>query len=496
MVFETESLVLAALAAAAGGAAALLWVRARTAAVAPPPPVTVLTHTGDAVLTDDNGCDRLTGLPLRAAFDEALMAAVHAADDHAKALSVLCIGIDGFDLLNEAYGRPAGDALLRTVASRLTKLREGDLPLARTAGAEFVFVVSGAIEPAREAAQRLLREIAQPMTVDGQLLRTTASIGIACYPEHGAGPLLVGQAVLAQREARDSGGAAFAEYEPHMGEDQREQNELARDLRRAIDRNELCLYYQPKVDGRNLQITAAEALVRWQHPTRGLVSPGVFIPIAERHGLIAAVGQWVMEEAARQAGEWRDRGMRMRVAINVSGFQMRQDDFAERLRVLLERHRLRPERFTCEITETVAMEDTQITKRAFEQLRALGVHVSIDDFGTGHSSLALLRRLPAAELKIDRAFVTDLGKSADAAAVVKAIVQLAHTLDLRVVAEGVETDTQRDMLLQLGCDELQGFLFARPMPPKSLELWAVTEREAQAPGFRASLFLETNPAEL
>jgi EAL domain-containing protein (putative c-di-GMP-specific phosphodiesterase class I) len=184
------------------------------------------------------------------------------------------------------------------------------------------------------------------------------------------------------------------------------------------------------------------------------------------------------------------------LAINVSGYQMRQDDFTVRLARQLEQHRLRPERFTCEITETVAMEDTQVTQHAFERLRELGVHVSIDDFGTGHSSLALLRRLPAAELKIDRAFVTDLGRSADASAVVKAIVQLAHSLELRVVAEGVETELQRDQLLALGCDELQGFLFAKPMPAKALELWATNERESHGQGFRPSLFQETQTSDL
>jgi EAL domain-containing protein (putative c-di-GMP-specific phosphodiesterase class I) len=184
------------------------------------------------------------------------------------------------------------------------------------------------------------------------------------------------------------------------------------------------------------------------------------------------------------------------VAINVSGYQMRQDDFVDRLDQALQSNRLVPGRFTCEITETVAMEDTLVTQRAFERLGHLGVHVSIDDFGTGHSSLAVLRRLPAAELKIDRAFVTDLGRSADALAIARAIVQLAHSLDLRVVAEGVETEDQRDHLLALGCDELQGFLFARPMPAAALELWAMDEDADDHPEFSASLFRETQHVDL
>jgi EAL domain-containing protein (putative c-di-GMP-specific phosphodiesterase class I) len=274
-----------------------------------------------------------------------------------------------------------------------------------------------------------------------------------------------------------------------MDVDQREQAELAADLRVAVERGELMLVYQPKVDAGSLQITAAEALLRWQHPKRGLISPTVFIPIAERCGLIGTIGNWVVDEATRQAAVWRDSGLRMRVAINVSGYQMRQHDFVDRLQQALRAHSLAPSRFTCEITETVAMEDTLVTLQAFERLGRAGVHVSIDDFGTGYSSLASLRRLPAAELKIDRAFVTDLDASRDAISIAKAIVQMAHSLGLRVVAEGVETETQRDHLIALGCDELQGYLFAKPMSATALGLWAMGDDGSE--GFRKSLFADT-----
>jgi EAL domain-containing protein (putative c-di-GMP-specific phosphodiesterase class I) len=259
----------------------------------------------------------------------------------------------------------------------------------------------------------------------------------------------------------------------------------------AIEQRQLELVYQPKIDAKSLQVTAAEALLRWHHPRRGVISPAVFIPIAERHRLICAIGNWVIEEATRQAAAWRDKGLRMRVAINVSGYQMRQDDFAERLDHALRSNRLQPSRFTCEITETVAMEDTRVTQEAFEHLRRLGVHVSIDDFGTGHSSLATLRRLPAAELKIDRAFVADLATSAEARSIVAAIVQMARSLGLRVVAEGVETQAQSELLVNLGCDELQGFLFARPMSARALGLWASEDNLSEIVGFRPSLFKET-----
>jgi diguanylate cyclase len=218
------------------------------------------------------------------------------------------------------------------------------------------------------------------------------------------------------------------------------------------------------------------------------VMPGVFIPLAEKHGLMGAMGDWVIEEAARQAASWRERGLRMRVAINISGQQLRQDELVERIEAALKRHNIDPSRLTCEITESVAMEDTKQTRAAFERLRKAGFHVSIDDFGTGHSSLAVLGRLPAAELKIDRAFVTDLGQSERAETIVKTVIQMARSLGLRVVAEGVETPAQRDLLVKLGCDELQGYLFAKPMSPEALVLWAVNDTTSAAPTFRPSLF--------
>jgi EAL domain-containing protein (putative c-di-GMP-specific phosphodiesterase class I) len=251
------------------------------------------------------------------------------------------------------------------------------------------------------------------------------------------------------------------------------------------------------VDARNLQITAAEALVRWHHPQRGLISPTVFIPLAERFGLIGPIGNWVIEEACRQAGMWRRAGLRMRVAINISAYQMRQDDLVDRLQAALAAHGLSANRFTCEITESVAMEDTKVTHRSFERMRRAGLHVSIDDFGVGQASLSYLRRLPAAELKIDSSFVRDLESSDESRAIVTAVVQLAHALKLRVVAEGVETQYQRDILVRMGCDELQGYLFAKPMSPTALALWAAEDDEGTRGtpdgGFRASLFRDTVP---
>jgi diguanylate cyclase (GGDEF)-like protein len=421
----------------------------------------------------------------------ALNSAFDRADASGRPMSLLYLGVDEFADLNNAYGHELGDALLVELARRLIDHAPLRHMVSRWAGDEFLLVMNGDVEDARPAAARLLDVLSRPFQVGGTEMAVSASLGIACYPRHGARHLMVGNAVTAMRAAKAHGGGAYTEYDARMGVDVREQQELAHDLRGAVQRGELELVYQPKVDARSLQVTAAEALLRWHHPRHGIVSPSLFIPIAERHRLIGDIGNWVLEEAARQAGVWRDAGLRMRVAFNVSAYQMRQDDFADRLAAALKANRLQPSRFTCEITETVAMEDTRVTQEAFERLRKLGVHISIDDFGTGHSSLSLLRRLPAAELKIDRSFVADIATSAEARSIVTAVVQVARALNLRVVAEGVEKPDQVNKLVMLGCDELQGFLFARPMSARSLGLWASDVKTPEALAFRASLFRET-----
>jgi EAL domain-containing protein (putative c-di-GMP-specific phosphodiesterase class I) len=278
--------------------------------------------------------------------------------------------------------------------------------------------------------------------------------------------------------------------------DAREQVDLLRDLRLALAHKQLELYYQPKIHAPSGEVTGAEALLRWHHPQRGMISPMVFIPIAERFGLIGQIGQWVIDEACRQSREWREQGLRMRVAINLSVHQLRQPDLAERIAEALNRHGIKPELLTCEITESVAMEDAEGTMRIFKGLADVGVHLSIDDFGTGYCNFAILRKLPASELKIDRSFVLDLESSADARAVVDAVVKLAQALGRKVVAEGVETEEQHQILRSLGCDELQGYLFAKPMSAKALALWAMKDEGPRTIAFRDSLFRETRPAAL
>jgi EAL domain-containing protein (putative c-di-GMP-specific phosphodiesterase class I) len=316
-------------------------------------------------------------------------------------------------------------------------------------------------------------------------------VGIALYPANGPKSSLIANAEAAMRSAKANGGAGHAFFEARMTSGARDQLDLLRDLRRALADGQLHLLYQPKIHAPTGEITGAEALMRWHHPERGLVGPDVFIPIAERFGLIGAMGNWLIDEACRQAGEWRDDGLRMRVAINLSAYQLRHPDLADRIDAALRRHDINPQLLTCEITESVAMEDASNAIRMVERLNTMGVNISIDDFGTGYSSLAYLRKLRAGELKIDRSFVLDLETSADARAVVDAIVKLAQALGLKVVAEGVETEAQHQILRSLGCHELQGFFFARPMSARALSTWAIEDLGPRALEFRDSMYHST-----
>ena len=436
--------------------------------------------------------DPLTRLPNRMLFEEKLSEALNRVGTEPGALAVLFIDLDGFKPINDSFGHVAGDAVLREVGRRLQALARQTDTVARVGGDEFLLMAErpGADLGASNVAQRVLQAVSKPYTLPNSVeVNISCSVGIAMYPEHGPAQKLLANADAAMYAAKRAGGSTYAFFEPSMEQDARHQLEIQHDLRSAIERNELELYYQPKIDGRSGQITGVEALIRWHHPTRGLVLPGLFIPVAERFGLIGALGNWVLDESCRQLREWLDQGLRMRVSVNLSVHQLRQEDLVPRIRRAVEKNRIDASLLTFEITESVAMEDTQVTMRAFAHLARVGATVSIDDFGTGYSSLAYLRKLPARQLKIDRSFVMDLDTSSDALAVVDAVIKLAHALGLRVVAEGVETARQRDILLQLNCDELQGYLFAKPMSAAKLTLWAMDDDGNASPmDFRPSLY--------
>jgi diguanylate cyclase (GGDEF)-like protein len=436
--------------------------------------------------------DPLTLLPNRLVFEQRLAAAVARADREGSRLALLFIDLDGFKPINDSFGHSSGDTVLHAVGERLRGIaRQGDT-MARVGGDEFLMLLENAPDEGSAAlvASRVLSTLGQPYPLGDKEVTVSCSIGIVFYPDGGARSKLIAHADAAMYSAKRAGGSTYCFFEPRMEADAREQVELLRDLRQALDQGELELYYQPKIDANSGQITAAEALLRWHHPVRGLVLPSLFIPVAERFGLIGALGNWVIEDACRQVRDWREAGLAMRVAINLSAHQMRQDDLVERLQGALRRHRIDPSLLTCEITESVAMEDTRGTQNAFQRLGRAGIHLSIDDFGTGYSSLSYLRQLPAEELKIDRSFIMDLESNDDARAIVDAVVRLAHALGLKVVAEGVDTTRQCEILLGLGCDELQGFLFARPMSAQALLEWAIEDR-SESSEFRPSLFVDS-----
>ncbi|HYR27818.1 MAG TPA: bifunctional diguanylate cyclase/phosphodiesterase, partial [Thermoanaerobaculia bacterium] len=388
---------------------------------------------------------------------------------------------DGFKAVNDAYGHGAGDLLLVEVASRIqARVRIQDT-IARVGGDEFVFV--GDVDEPEDAAalaEKLMVIIRDPFHVAGHELRMSVSIGIAMYPGNGANQHeLLSNADAAMYHAKSLGRDSYRFFEASMNSHVQAHLELTQDLRRAVARRELVLYYQPKFEAPSGPAIGAEALVRWEHPVLGLIQPDDFIPLAEKTGLIVSIGDWVLDEACRQMREWHDAGRQnWTMAVNLSPVQFGHPDLIQVVRATLERHKLIPHCLTLEITESTAMKDADASVVILQQLHEMGVRIAIDDFGTGYSSLLYLKRLPATELKIDRGFVRNLAHDSEDRAIVSAIVALGQTLDLKIVAEGVETAAQQEFLTDMGCHSLQGFLFGHPMPPAQF-LAALAHHEAQ-----------------
>lgn len=425
--------------------------------------------------------DPLTGLPNRVLFEDQLMRAVsvcdcgeeHIAGQNPKKLAVLFVDLDGFKPVNDSFGHAAGDLVLKEAASRLRGIARNSDTVARLGGDEFVLLMEDVrnVADCTQFANRLVKVLAQPFGINGQQVEISGSVGVVVYPDQGRHDKLVAYADAAMYAAKRSGGSGYALFEPQMEDNAVDQLNLQKDLRHAVELGQLELYYQPKVDGRNSEIKGMEALLRWNHPERGIISPEVFIPIAERFGLINGLGNWVINEVCRQMQAWSDEGVRMSVAINLSGHQLHQEDLISSISRALKRHQVDASQLMCELTESVAMKDIAATQRFFKGLADIGVRLSIDDFGTGYSSLSYLRQLTAKQLKIDRSFINDIESSSDARAIVKAVINLAHVLNLSVVAEGVETEAQRKILQDFGCDELQGFFFSKPMREDKMIAW-------------------------
>ncbi len=422
--------------------------------------------------------DPLTGLPNRALLEDRLNGALNRISRQANypgkrkltKLAVVFIDLDGFKPVNDSYGHAAGDHVLRQVSNRLSELIRDTDTAARIGGDEFLILLEEVegVSDAVSLADRILQSLSAPLEIADREISLSCSIGIAIFPDHAVRDRLISSADAAMYVAKYNGGNGYAVYAPHMQSGATGQMELQQALRGAVGREEFQLRYQPKVDGRLGHVVGVEALLRWHNSSLGEVLPDVFIPLAERFGLIIAIGDWVIEAVCRQLSIWQREGRHVRVAINLSGYQLRQPDLATRLRHLCTRYSVAPHQLMCEVTESVAMEDTASTQRVLRQLSELGVSLSIDDFGTGYSSLAYLRQLRVQQLKIDRSFIRDLDSSADARAVVDAVIQLAHSLGLRVVAEGVETAEQHAALIALDCDELQGYYLAKPMTAEAL----------------------------
>ena len=432
--------------------------------------------------------DALTDLPNRNALREiGTELLTRTSDGPAPTLAVLCLDLDRFKPVNDSFGHPTGDALLKAVAERLrAQVRSRDL-VARLGGDEFAVLHEvESVEEAVVLAERLIRTVSAPYTLNGYMIEIGISAGIAL-----AGPdahdidRLLKNADMALYEAKAKVRGSHRLFEPQMDETVRQRLTMERELRDALNQNQFELHYQPLVSLNAIgpgRITGVEALVRWRHPERGLVSPGVFIPLAEETGLIVPLGEWVLNQATRDAAAWPGE---ISVAVNVSPLQLRNRGFAQNVLMALAASGLRAQRLELEITENVLLDDTEANLETLHTLRKLGVRISMDDFGTGYSSISYLRRFPFDKIKIDRSFVRDAGTSADASAIIRAIVGLGTSLGITTLAEGVETEAQLAAIRAEGTQEIQGFLFSPPRPVAEIVAMLSATRE-HVPSRRAA----------
>lgn len=414
--------------------------------------------------------DSLTGLPNRNLLQDRLSHAIVQAHLDGEKLAILMLDLDQFKRVNEGLGHKVGDVLIQKVASRMKECVRDTDTVARLGGDEFMILTTEVKNERSIAslAQKILKQFERKIAINGHVIIASASVGIAIYPRDGEdGDELFRNADTAMYRAKELGRNGFQFYSSDMNNRMRERLHMEQSLREALARRELSLWYQPKLDVTSGQVQSAEALIRWHHPHNGMISPGDFIPIAEETGLILPIGAWVIEEATRQIGQWRDLEQRdIRVAINISAYQFSHGGLAEQVTQALDSLCLKPELLTIEVTETAIMTNVDSAVRQLQSLRDIGVLVALDDFGTGYSSLTYLKHFPIDILKIDRSFVMDITKDAQSGAIVETIIDLAHNLDMRVVAEGVETQEQLEFLQTHGCDEIQGYLFSKPLPAK------------------------------
>jgi len=418
--------------------------------------------------------DFLTGLPNRMLLNDRVGQAIALAKRHVRKVAVLFLDLDGFKHINDSLGHPVGDKLLQSIAKRLVDCIRGSDSVSRQGGDEFVILLLD-LEHAEDAAvtaRRMLEAVALPHSVDQHDLHVTASIGVSVYPDDGLdADTLIKNADTAMYQAKENGRRSFQFFKPAMNVRAVERQFIEEALRLALERRELVLHYQPKVNLMTGTITGAEALLRWTHPTRGPISPADFIPVAEECGLILPIGAWVLREACTQAHTWMDAGLPITsMAVNVSAMEFRDKNFLDGLFAILSETGLDPRFLELELTESVLMKRAEFTASILQTLRKRGIQVAVDDFGTGYSSLSYLRKFPVDALKIDQSFVRQISTAGDDTTIVKAVIGMARSLKLRAIAEGVETLEEAAFLRAYRCEEAQGYYFSRPVPAQQFAM--------------------------
>jgi diguanylate cyclase (GGDEF)-like protein/PAS domain S-box-containing protein len=415
--------------------------------------------------------DALTRLPNRTLFKDRLTIALSYAHRHGNQLAVLCLDLDGFNVVNDAFGRPVGDGLLQSVAQRLNACVREEDSVARVGDDEFTLLLMkpNNVNDVIAVARKILQSVARPINVDGHDFNITISIGIAFYPQDGGdAETLLKNADSALYRAKEAGRNSYQLCSPSLARKAADRLLLENALHQALEQQEFLLYYQPQVDLRTQKLTGMEALIRWNRPGTNILRPAEFIGVAEETRLILPIGEWALEAACRQGRAWHNAGAGMRMAVNVSARQFQQPNFVSMIQEALERSGFDPHCLEVEITESTAMHNPDLTADILLDLKSLGISIAIDDFGVGHSALNYLKRFPIDALKIDRSFVKDITREGSDGAIVSAVIAMAKALNIRVIAEGVETDEQLSFLREHGCFEFQGYLFSRPLPADAL----------------------------
>ncbi len=415
--------------------------------------------------------DVLTGLPNRMLLNDRVNQAIVSAKRNSKQLAILFLDLDGFKHINDSLGHSMGDRLLKSVAARLVDCGRASDTVSRQGGDEFVVLLSDVQQPeaAAIAAHRMLRAVAEAHNIDSHELHVTTSIGISVYPDDGLdAETLIRNADTAMYQSKENGRQSYQYFKPAMKARAVERQFIEEGLRRALERNEFTLHYQPKLNFKTGKVVGAEALIRWTHPVRGPIPPAQFIPVAESCGLIVPIGNWVLRKACEQACKWAYMGLPpITMAVNASALEFRDEQFLTKLFAVLDETGMDPQLLELEITESVLMKHAESAAAILHVLRDKGVQVAIDDFGTGYSSLSYLQKFPVDALKIDQSFVGEIAAASDGASIVTAVISMARSLKLRVIAEGVETLEQLAFLQGQQCDEAQGYYFSRPVPADS-----------------------------